>query len=163
MFVKEIMSRCVVECTEDMRLEEVFELLKKCEHGLVVVLDSYAHRVPIGIVSERSICEQIIARGRNPRNLYAGVVIDSNIKTVREDDLIESIDLDETKSAAAIVVTNENRQVAGILTLDKLRAARSVTQTSAAAGVKELSPVTSVRAVSTVTPVREIPAFGWVQ
>jgi predicted transcriptional regulator len=145
MFVREVMSRCVMECTEDMQLEEVFDLIKKCEHGLVVVLDSYAHRVPIGIVSERSICEQIIARGRNPRNLFAGVVIDSHIKTVREDDLIESIDLEETKSIAAIVVTDGNRQVSGILALNDLRAARAVTRIAAA------------------EDAREIPAFGWVQ
>ena len=145
MFVKEVMSRCVMECTEDMRLEEVVELIKKCEHGLVVVLDSYAHRVPIGIVSERSICDQIIARGRNPRNLFAGVVIDSHIKTVREDELIESINLDETKSIAAIVVTDANRQVCGILALNDLRA------------------VKAGRRIPATTSVNEIPASGWVQ
>ena len=51
MFVKEIMSRCVMECTEDTGLEEVYDLIKKCDHGLVVVVDSHAHRVPIGVVS----------------------------------------------------------------------------------------------------------------
>ena len=145
MFVNEIMSRCVMECTEDMGIEEVYELIKKCEHGLVVVLDSYAHRVPIGVVSERSICEQIIARGRNPRGLLAGHVMDSHIRTVREQDLIEGIDLDETKSAAAIIVTDANRQVSGVLALKDLRAALTVTR------------IPSARAV------REIPAFGWVQ
>jgi signal-transduction protein with cAMP-binding, CBS, and nucleotidyltransferase domain len=128
-----------------MRLEEVFELIKKCEHGLVVVLDSYAHRVPIGIVNERSICEQIITHGRNPRNLFAGVVIDSHIKTVREDDLVESISLDETKSVAAIVVTDANRRVCGILAMNDLRAVRAVTRIPGA------------------TEVSKIPASGWVQ
>jgi predicted transcriptional regulator len=145
MFVKEVMSRCVTECTEDMRLEEVFELIKKCEHGLVVVLDSHAHRVPIGIVNERSICEQIITHGRNPRNLFAGVVIDSHIKTVREDDLVESISLDETKSISAIVVTDASRRVCGILALNDLHALR--------AG----------RRIPDTASVREIPASGWVQ
>ena len=145
MFAKQIMSKCVMECTEDMPLEDVYDLIKKCEHGLVVVLDSYVHRVPIGVVSERSICEQIIARGRNPRGLFAGHVMDSHIKTVREDDLVESISVDETKPISAIVVTDGNRQVAGILALNELRATRTVTRIPASRAV------------------REIPAFGWVQ
>ena len=47
MRVSEIMSRCVTVCTEDTGLEEVYELIQKCEHKLVVVVDSNAHRVPI--------------------------------------------------------------------------------------------------------------------
>jgi predicted transcriptional regulator len=145
-FVNEIMSKCVMECTEDAGLEEVYDLIRKCEHGLVVVVDSHAHRVPIGVVSERSICEQIIVRGRNPRNLTAGTVIDSRIKTVREDDLIETIGMDEARSLSAIVVTDSNRQVSGVLALNDLSAARAVT-----------------RIPTATRPVPEIPAFGWVQ
>jgi CBS-domain-containing membrane protein len=145
MFVRDIMSRCVMECTEDAGLEEVYELIKKCEHGLVVVVDSHAHRVPIGVVSERSICEQIIARGRTPRNLFAGAVIDPRIKTVREDDLVESVDVREADPLPAIIVTDDNRRVSGIVAANELRAAR-------------------VRSRRRATGhVREIPAFGWVQ
>lgn len=145
MLVRDIMSRCVTECTEDLGLEEVYELIKKCEHGLVVVVDSHVHRVPLGVVSERSICEQIIARGRTPRNLFAGAVIDPRIKTVRENDLIESVVVPESGSLAAIIVTDDNRHVSGMLSVNDLRAARAA------------------RSRVTTGLVREIPAFGWVQ
>lgn len=145
MFVRDIMSRCVMECTEDLGLEEVYELIKKCAHGLVVVVDSHAHRVPIGVVSERSICEQLIVRGRTPRNLFAGAVIDPRIKIVRENDLVKALDIDDAESLSAIVVTDGSKKVSGILTASDLRAARAIGARRAAA------------------PVREIPAFGWVQ
>ena len=157
MFVSEMMSKCVTECTEDMGLSEVHELIRKCDHGLVVVIDSQAHRVPIGVVSERSICEQIIARGRNPRNLIAGSVMDSRIKTVSETDLAEALEFAGRDDIAAIVVIDKNRQVCGLIPKAVLAAARK-------------SPSRSPRSApeQTITPtrspaIREIPAFGWVQ
>jgi len=42
MRVSEIMSKCVTVCTEDTGLEEVYELIQKCAHKLVVVVDSNA-------------------------------------------------------------------------------------------------------------------------
>ena len=118
--VSKIMSKCVAECTEDTALEEVYERLRKCEHGLAVVIDSEAHRVPIGVVSERSICEQLIARGKNPRGLTAGSVMDSRIKTIRESDEFQPLSQDESDSLAAIIVTNEARQVCGIVPKNKI-------------------------------------------
>ena len=157
MFVSEMMSKCVTECTEDMGLSEVYELVRKCDHGLVVVIDSHAHRVPIGVVSERSICEQIIARGRNPRNLIAGSVMDSRIKTASESDLVEALNLEGRDDFAAIVVVNKNRQVCGLIPKAVLAATR-------ASAREPLRPALEQKITPTRSPaIREIPAFGWVQ
>ena len=158
MFISEIMSTCVAECTEDMKLEEVFDLIQKCDHGLVVVIDSHAHRVPIGIVNERSICEQIIARGRNPRNLLAGSVMDSRIKKVLETDLAECINDTDAAEFAAIVVIDDKRRICGLVTKEKINAIASIANRT----------YISAPDVASVTPGRprrisEIPAFGWIQ
>ena len=157
MFVKEIMSTCVSECTEDMELAQVYELIRQCEHGLAVVIESNAHRVPIGIVSERSICEQIILRGRNPRGLRAASVIDSRIKTVMENDLVEAvIGRDRDADVSAVVVINGNRQVCGLVPKQAFDGARSL-QNIPTQVVEKKDP--SVRSPG----VSEIPAFGWIQ
>jgi predicted transcriptional regulator len=153
MFVSEIMSTCVTECTEDMGLEEVYDLLRKCEHRLVVVVDSHAHRVPIGIVSERSICEQIIGRGRNPRTLSVGAVIDSRIKMVRADDLVEAID---ARDDSVVIVTDSKRQVCGLVQGHVLNLKR-------ARVVSTPAPIIERKADRTSARVAEIPAFGWIQ
>ena len=157
MFVSEIMSKCVAECTEDAGLAEVFDLICKCEHGLVVVIDSHAHRVPIGVVSDRSICEQIIARGRNPRNLIAGSVIDSRIRTVVETDLVEGLDFSEN-AVSALVVTDRNRQVCGLVPIATLRAVR---RTANSAVSPSRSPQEDAKSASQTNGA--IAAFGWVQ
>jgi predicted transcriptional regulator len=158
MFVSEIMSTCVAECTEDMRLEEVFELIQKCDHGLVVVVDSHAHRVPIGIVTEHSICEQIIARGRNPKGLSAGSVIDSRIRKVERTDRVEKILEARQDDVAAIVVIDEDRRVCGLISPDKVKNIPRVPKTSIAS-IPDMPGPVRPRSVRT----SEIPAFGWIQ
>jgi len=157
MRISEIMSRSVTVCTEDAGLEEVYELIQKCEHRLVVVVDSNAHRVPIGVASEHRICEQIIARGRNPRSLSAGSVMDARIKKVTDDQLIESIEAKELDGLTAMVVVNSERQIIGLVSKEV---------------IKELAPirvperrvnVTITAAPATQRRVSEIPAFGWIQ
>jgi predicted transcriptional regulator len=158
MFVREIMSTCVAETTEDASLEEVYELLRKCEHGLVVVIDSAAHRVPIGLVSERSICEQMIARGRNPRWLTAGMVMESRIRTVKEGDIVEKLSVPENEHLTAMIVVSDQRHACGIVSKEKLR---SISTRSAATRSTSLVFVnTSPRRSPAVS---EIPAFGWIQ
>ena len=151
MFVSEIMSKCVTECTEDAGLEEVYDLIRKCEHGFVVVVDSHAHRVPIGVVSERSICEQIIVRGRNPKTLFAGAVLDSKIKRVSQTDLVESLDVADL-TLTAIVVTDSNRQVCGLIP-------NTIVRAIATRGLQSCVPNDARGSQS----ADEIPAFGWVQ
>jgi predicted transcriptional regulator len=157
MTIENMMSSCVTECTEDTPLNKVYELIRKCEHGLVVVVESESHRVPIGIVSERSICEQLIARGKNPRSLTAGAVMDSRIKTLRGNDSTDRIQPEEKDSLTAVVVTNDRRQVCGIVPKDKLA---EIPVSIAATHSPGSIYVTNVR----FSPAsREIPAFGWIQ
>ena len=157
MTINKVMSSCVTECTEDTPLSEVYELIRKCEHGLVVIVDSESHRVPIGVVSERSICEQLIARGKNPRGLTAGSVMDSRIKTLRETDSTDRIRSEDKESLTAIVVTNDRRQVCGIVPNDKFS---EIPVSIAATHSPGSIYVTNVR----FSPAsREIPAFGWIQ
>jgi predicted transcriptional regulator len=158
MSISEVMSNCVNECTEDAPLEQVYELILKCKHGLVVVIDSQAHRVPIGVVSERSICEQLIVRGKTARSLTAGSVLDPRIRTVRLSDPLKPLTVEEKESLAAIIVTNENRQVCGIVPKDAIATMPSPVAETHSAG--QIYVNTSVRS----TPAsREIPAFGWIQ
>ena len=158
MFVSDIMSTCLAECTEDTSLEEVFGLIRKCDHGLVVVVDSVAHRVPIGVVTERSICEQIIDRGRNPRSLAAGSVMDSRIKRVSESDLADTLATIDPAEVAAIIAVDDNRQPCGLVPKENLKKVRIAERPVYAVQAGPAMPIaTAPRRIS------EIPAFGWIQ
>ena len=157
MRVSEIMSRCVTVCTEDAGLEEVYELIQKCEHKIVVVVDSNAHRVPIGVTTEHRICEQIIAKGRNPKTLSAGSVMDARIKKVTEDQRLENIAAEELSGLTAMIVVNSDRQIVGLVPKEVIRRSTPIAPPERVVNVTvNTSPATPRR-------VSEIPAFGWIQ
>ena len=158
MTIGELMNTCVVECTEDTSIDEAYELLGKCGHRMVVVVDSRAHRRPIGIVSDQSICEQVIARGRTPRSLTAGSALDARILCVRENEPVASITVANPDEIAAMIVVNDRRQVRGIVPKESLAMlGPSVAETNSSSRV-------FVSTTPRVSPaISEIPAFGWIQ
>jgi len=159
MTIGELMNTCVVECTEDTSIEEAYELLEKCDHRTVVVVDSRAHRRPIGVVTDRSICEQVIGRGRNPRSLAAGSVMDTRIVKVQETQLAAALAIEDAAAAAAIIVLNDRRQASGLLSKESLARIRpSVAETNSSGRI-----LVNVAPPRTSAGVREIPAFGWIQ
>jgi len=157
MFVGDMMSRSIAECTEDTSLERVYELLRNCEHGVVIVVESEAHRVPIGVVTEHSICEQIIARGRNPRTLAAGSVLNSRITKVTESDPVEKL-VTRQEDSAAVIVIDERRQACGIVPEEKLR-----NLPTPALATQSLGRIVVNMNQRETPAIIEIPAFGWIQ
>jgi CBS-domain-containing membrane protein len=152
MQIRDVVTTCVAECTEDTSLTEVYELLQKCEHGFVVVLDSPTHRVPLGIVTEHTICENLISRGRRPKELQAGSVMNTRVRRVPAATPVASC-TEMLRSAVSdpILVVDEKRQFCGLVSREAIAAAaRSVAA----------SPVFTPAAA---LPARtEIPAFGWL-
>jgi len=159
MFIRDIMNNSIAECTEDASLPEVYDLIQGCEHGYVVVLDSASHRVPIGIVTEHSICQHVIARGRNPKTLNAGNVMNSRIRRVTENTNIESCEgIVEDSDSEPILVTDDKRQFSGVV--DKAKLANAVCSLK-----RRLADPNSQfgSLIQSKSPARvEIPAFGWV-
>lgn len=158
MTIGEVMKTCVVECTEDTGLDEAYELLRKCDHRIVVVVDGPNHRRPIGVVTERSICEQVIGRGRNPRSLPAGSVMDTRIMRVRENEPVASIAIANPDEIAAVVVVNDRREVCGVLTKEHLAVLGQGVATTNSTG-----RIFVTKAPRVSPAIREIPAFGWIQ
>jgi len=153
------MDKSVAECTEDASLSDVYDLIQDCEHGYVVVLDSSTHRVPIGVVTEHSICHQVVARGRNPKSLNAGNVMNSRIRRVTESTGIEACEgISATANSEPILVTDEKRQFTGVVDHARLFDAICSVKRRLADPSAEFSSLVPSRTAARV----EIPAFGWV-
>ena len=152
MKIRDISSQCVAECTEDAPLSEVFDLIQKCEHGLVVVLDSPTHRVPLGVVSEHTICERLIAGGRRPKELQAGSVMDTRARRVPASTDVASCGELLRSGSSAILLVDENRQFCGMVTREALASAYRRTTAPPV-----FAPAAAIPAKA------EIPAFGWLR
>lgn len=121
MIVREITTLCVAECTEELSLDRLYDLLEKTPQRFVVVVDSKAHRIPIGLITEHTILEQLIRRRRDPRSLMAGNIMDSRIATVRDDAPAEKcLLMPELLLGVPIFVVDEDRMLCGVLEKDNI-------------------------------------------
>jgi predicted transcriptional regulator len=151
MFVRELMSTCVAECTEDTPLEQVYEAMQNCGHHVVVVLESKYHRIPIGLVTEHTILEQLVARGRNPHGLRAANVMTSKIAKVTGGTSVASCPAaSELDHGTPIVVVDENRNVCGLLSKEVLRLA-------------QVDQIRQRRSTQVNPAVDHSPLLGWTQ
>lgn len=158
MFISDIMSSCIAECTEDEPVEAVYDRIQKCEHGFVVVIDSESHRVPLGVVSEHSICEQVVAKGRKLRGLTAASVLDSRIRKLPSStpaaDCVKY--LADGPRRVPFVVVDDHGGLCGIVTRS------AVERLVRPAELPSVGPAAETLAARN-SDVPEIPAFGWVQ
>jgi len=157
MFLSKLIMTDAPECSEDTDLTRVYQMIQVSPYGFVVVVDSEVHRVPIGIVSEHSICEHLLVRGRSLRGLGAGNVMDQRTKKVVSSATIEEaaalLGDDPTR---VILVMDEKRRFCGIVDpAAVLNAARS---RDVIEDLGTFRPSSQSRRL----PGVEIPAFGWM-
>ncbi|MCD9189321.1 MAG: CBS domain-containing protein [Pyrinomonadaceae bacterium] len=121
MFIKEIMNNNSVFCTEETSLTKVYELMSQNDCDYVTVVESRAHGIPIGVVTEHDICYQILGRGRNPRDMSAANAMNTNIvKMPESSDLDDCLNLMKIKKASRVFIVDENGRLCGTLSRDEL-------------------------------------------
>jgi CBS domain-containing protein len=116
MLVRDLIKNPAV-CTEDFLLEQVYKLMQEKNEDHVVVIDSKAHKIPIGVVTEHEICMQVIGRGRNPRNLTAANVMNADFVKVDQRSSLSDYRL-EMREGRRILVVDENGSLQGVLPKD---------------------------------------------
>ena len=118
MFIRDIMNTCPVVCTEEMPLVQVYQrmLENDCDH--VAVIDSNSHKIPIGIITEHDICLVTIGKGRHPKDLTAGDVMNTRIaKALDTLTLTNCADLMQAGvKSKRLLVVDENGALCGTLT-----------------------------------------------
>lgn len=126
MLVIDIADTQAPVCTESMSLEKVFEQLSDSPIDLAIVVESHAHPIPIGIITIRDICSQLVSRRRDPRVLSAANVMTSHYaKVIFDTDLQDLIFIAESSDGALVVVDQDGRYCG---TVDRDRLKRSALQ-----------------------------------
>lgn len=121
MKVKEILPLNPILCTADTYLQEVTQTMTQNNLFYIPVVESFIHKNPIGVVTERSICRRSIAEGLNPLRLTADRVMNSNYKIVTPNTSLENcFRIMKSCQVRYLVVTDENNVCLGIVTFDEV-------------------------------------------
>jgi predicted transcriptional regulator len=105
-----------IYCTSDTPLQTVFQILVDNNCACVPIVESLAHKNPIGSVSERDICLKTIVEGLNPQRVTAARVMNGNFTTVSGEASIDGcVRLLRESDAGRLFVIDEEGAFGGII------------------------------------------------
>ncbi|BCO09914.1 CBS domain-containing protein [Desulfolithobacter dissulfuricans] len=122
MTVREFCTRDVVITNKGSSITEVAQLMRKYHVGDVVVVERRDEQnIPVGIITDRDIVVQLIARGMAPDAVTAGEVMSSELIVARENEGIwYTMQQMRGKGVRRIPVVNDDGGLEGILAVDDL-------------------------------------------
>jgi CBS domain-containing protein len=122
MSVGEICNREVIVTSKDSSIFEVAKLMRDNHVGDVIVVDSSGGQpVPIGIITDRDIVVELIAKEVALDSVTVGDVMTYELFAVREKDGIWStLECMRMRGIRRMPVVNEQGGLEGVLTVDDL-------------------------------------------
>ncbi|MCF7965467.1 MAG: CBS domain-containing protein [Methylobacter tundripaludum] len=122
MAIGEFCNRDVVFATREMSLPEAAQLMREYHVGDLVVVDEVGgKRAPVGVVTDRDIVIEIIAKSLNLDEFSVGDIMAPQLVSVQETEgVFETIRLMRTKAIRRIPVLNSEGGLAGIVSADDI-------------------------------------------
>lgn len=120
MHIGEICTRSVATCRRDASAPEIAQLMRDRHVGDVIVIDEYEGKLtPVGIVTDRDLVVQIMAKGINPDLLRAGDLIAADLVTaVESEGVYDAIWHMRSKGIRRLPVVDAHNHLVGVLTAD---------------------------------------------
>lgn len=118
-------SDCVI-CTEETPLNTVFELMLQNKCDCIAVVESFAHKVPLGLITERDICMQLVKKHRDPRWLTAANVMNANVSKFENTKNVEAcLSLMQKQDSDYSFVIDKKGMFCGTVKRDDLKTLKS--------------------------------------
>jgi predicted transcriptional regulator len=120
MRVSEYCNREVVVLEQDESVTEAARIMREYHVGdVVVVRTQQGKNFPVGILTDRDIALEIVAKSADPQNVSARDAMSYELVTVNEDDdLMHAIEIMRDKGIRRLPVIDLDEALVGILTID---------------------------------------------
>ncbi|HYW77033.1 MAG TPA: CBS domain-containing protein [Gammaproteobacteria bacterium] len=128
MRVDEICSKNVIVVSRDESVSTVAQLMREYHVGAVVVTEqTHGRRQPVGIVTDRDLVVELLAKGLDMDAVTAGDLTAPNLVTVpAESSVLEAIEIMSNRGVRRLpVVDGTGRELVGILAVDDVLAVLS--------------------------------------
>jgi len=120
MRIGDICTRSVVTCGRDTSALELAQLMRDRHVGDVIVVDEQEGKAtPVGIVTDRDLVVQVMAKGVNPDLLRAGDLIAGDLVTAVESEVVyDAIWHMRSKGVRRLPVVDAQNCLLGVVTAD---------------------------------------------
>jgi predicted transcriptional regulator len=127
MNIADICTREVVMTDRASTLQQAATLMREKHVGALLVTASAGERAHVvGVVTDRDVVIEAVARGLDPRQAEIGRLAEGNLAVVPASASVdEAISLMKTRGVRRLVVSGESGQLFGIVSMDDLLAALS--------------------------------------
>ena len=122
MSVKTICNRQVIIAESNASIQEIAKLMREYHVGNVVIVEEQQGlRFPIGILTDRDIIIELVAKGADLTSVTAGDVMSTEIFNANEeDDMIDTIKQMRSRGIRRMPVVDKQGALVGIVALDDL-------------------------------------------
>lgn len=122
MRVGEYCNREVVVVEEEKSVTEAAAIMRQYHVGDVVICKAkYGKQIPVGIITDRDIALEIVAKGTDPDSIRVGEAMSFDLTVVSEhDDLMRVIEVMRDKGIRRVPVIDADEALVGILTVDDI-------------------------------------------
>ena len=122
MKVGDVCNRVVIFVTEDEAVQRATELMRKYHVGTLIVTEfGDEDREPIGVVTDRDVVVEVVAKGIDPEELTVGDIMTENpLVANEEDDVAEALEAMREQGVRRVPVLDAEGKLVGILALDDL-------------------------------------------
>lgn len=122
MKVGDVCSRLVIDVTQDEDVRRAAELMRKYHVGYLVVTEYGDNdKVPIGVITDRDIVVEVVAKSVNADELTVGdIMTDLPLVASEGDDISDALDAMRSKGVRRVPVVGAKRHLIGVLAIDDL-------------------------------------------
>ena len=122
MSVGEICNRNVAVVAKESSIQEAAELMRKRHVGdLIVVGHDHNRKIPIGILTDRDIVVELIAKKVPADAVTVGDIMSYELVTAMvDDDMLQTLKLMRAKGARRLPVVDAGGSLVGVLTVDDI-------------------------------------------
>lgn len=118
--IGEVCIRDVVFAEREMSLRDAAKLMRQFHVGDLIVAENHdGQRIPIGIVTDRDIVMEVIAKDLNVDDFAVGDVVGATLITTRESDgIFETIQSMRSHGVRRVPVVSGDGALVGIVSMD---------------------------------------------
>jgi CBS domain-containing protein len=122
MKLKDLCVLDVASCTPESTIVEAARLMRQHHTGDLVVLDDAdEEREPVGIITDRDIVVEVLAKGRDPGKTTVREIMSTQLVIASEsEEYTEALQRMATHGVRRVPVVDDKRCVVGIVTLDDM-------------------------------------------
>lgn len=121
MRVDAVCSKNVIVVSREESVDKVAQLMREYHVGAVVVTDeAHGQRRPVGIITDRDLVVELLAKDMDVASVSAGDLVSTNLVTVSADtSVLEAVEIMSNRGVRrAPVVDGPGQRLVGILAVD---------------------------------------------